>query len=187
MSLASWRAEPQGRRAQWVDGVASWGTWQPLTSPAVCTHTELVVPRSVAPLGELPQWGGPVFVVAGPTHPDPQARARAPWPATPAIPSSPHRSRPGPTCSGHPKHRAPSAAQTPPAFSIAPASPSLGPARGHLPDTLLDERRRETNFRLKTTTRGIPHSRTLRLPGPGAPSGGPGGPTLATAWWESWV
>ena len=59
MSLASWRAEPQGRRAQWVDGVASWGTWQPLTSPAVCTHTELVVPRSVAPLGELPQWGGP--------------------------------------------------------------------------------------------------------------------------------
>ena len=134
-----------------------------------------------------PTVGGPVFVVAGPTHPDPQARARAPWPATPAIPSSPHRSRPGPTCSGHPKHRAPSAAQTPPAFSIAPASPSLGPVRGHLPDTLLDERRRETNFRLKTTTRGIPHSRTLRLPGPGAPSGGPGGPTLATAWWESWV
>lgn len=110
-----------------------------------------------------PTPGGPVFVVAGPTHPDPQARAGAPWTATP---SSPHRSWPGPTCSGHPGHCAPSAAQTPPAFSIAPASPSLGPARGHLPDRLLDEMRRKTNLRLKTTTRGVPHSRTLQLPRP---------------------
>ena len=59
VSLASWRAEPQGHRAQWVDGVASWGPSQPLTSPVVCTHTKLVAPRSVVPLGELPHQGGP--------------------------------------------------------------------------------------------------------------------------------
>lgn len=51
--LASWQAEPQGRTAQWVDGVASWGPSQPLTSHAVCTHAKLVVPRPAAPLGQL--------------------------------------------------------------------------------------------------------------------------------------
>lgn len=91
VSLASWRAEPQGRRAQWVDGVASWGPSQPLTSPVVCTHTKLVAPRSVVPLGELPHQGGPSLWWQGQPTLTPK-----PGPGLHGLQRLPHPTAPGP-------------------------------------------------------------------------------------------
>lgn len=124
--LASWQAEPQGCRAQWVDGVASWGPSQPLTSLPCGLRTRRAGgapphgPSRAAPEPELGLSGGS------------RARAGAFGPVTPAMPSSPHRPRPGPACSGHPGHCAPSATQTPPAFPIVPPHPAWAQRGGAL-------------------------------------------------------